>query len=289
MVSFDDSQWELVDAPHDMLIKQAFSESNEASQAFLPRNQGWYRKHFVLPADWKGSAVWVYFEGVFHVTTAWLNGVPLSGSPHDAGYTSFALRLDDVPGARFGLENVLALHVDATFGDGWWYEGGGLFRHQYLIKTPLAASLGPLGDSVRVTPQLASHPTAETVNDAALSVSVTIANYDPTTAAPTRDDVGVSLQLSDAEGRVVATAQDSVVPPTRTSPTAWTTKLDLSGVDVHAWSIQRPYLYSLETKLKVGDNETDTTSIHSIGFRSINFTATNGLVRHSSLISPYLP
>jgi hypothetical protein len=39
---------------------------------------------------------------------------------HKAGYTSFALRLDNVPGVQWGGENVLAVYVDATTGTGWW-------------------------------------------------------------------------------------------------------------------------------------------------------------------------
>ena len=50
-------------------------------------------KHFALPADWKGSSVWVYIEGSFHITNAYFNGMHLG--EHTAGYTSFWLRLDD--------------------------------------------------------------------------------------------------------------------------------------------------------------------------------------------------
>jgi hypothetical protein len=35
---------------------------------------GFYRKHFALPAEWKGNAVWIRFEGVFRATKIWLNG-----------------------------------------------------------------------------------------------------------------------------------------------------------------------------------------------------------------------
>lgn len=71
---YDDSAWQLVDAPHDALLHGEYSESNDPKMGFLPRGVAWYRKHFTLPADWQGSAVYVYFEGVYHVTTAWLNG-----------------------------------------------------------------------------------------------------------------------------------------------------------------------------------------------------------------------
>ena len=71
---FDDSGWLVVDAPHDMLINQQYDPANSKGMGYLPRGSGWYRKHFALPAEWKGKAVWLYIEGAFHTTTAYLNG-----------------------------------------------------------------------------------------------------------------------------------------------------------------------------------------------------------------------
>jgi hypothetical protein len=76
--AFNDSAWELVDAPHDMLIVQPYDRSNSQSMAFLARNVGWYRKHFFLPQEWANSSVWLYIEGSFHVTTIWVNGVEVT-------------------------------------------------------------------------------------------------------------------------------------------------------------------------------------------------------------------
>ena len=38
------------------------------------------------------------------------------------GYTSFAVRLDNVSGVVWGGPNVLAVYVDATVFTGWFYE-----------------------------------------------------------------------------------------------------------------------------------------------------------------------
>ena len=100
-------------------------------RAYLPRNTGWYRKHFKLPSSWSGKSVWLYIEGSFHATTAFLNGADIGF--HEAGYTSFWLRLDNTTVHYGDTENVLALYVDASFGTGWWYEGedvglAGVFR-----------------------------------------------------------------------------------------------------------------------------------------------------------------
>lgn len=115
---YDDASWAVVDAPHDGLITTPYNKAASNSQGSIPKSRMWYRKHFALPADWEGSHVEVYFDGVFAVTEAFLNGVAVmnhSGS----GYTSFAVRLDNVTGVAWGGENVLALFVDATITTGW--------------------------------------------------------------------------------------------------------------------------------------------------------------------------
>ena len=177
---FDDSKWAVVDAPHDMLIVQKYDPSAEEKQAFLPRGEGWYRKHFKLPSDWQGSSVFLYIEGSFHRTTAWLNGRQL-GPTHKQGYTSWALRLDDVPGVRFGDEtNVLALHVDATSGTGWWYEGAAGPHAALLCSTDSrsmpAANAEGLGR--REGSQRRVSPTALEIRPQQLGCSVPMTGYE---------------------------------------------------------------------------------------------------------------
>ena len=123
---FDDARWEVVDAPHDFLIGLTYNQTGGGTEgAFLPRGVGWYRKHFTLPSEYRGRSVWLYFEGVWQQTLMWLNGVPVESGNHTNGYTSFAVRLDDQSKVNFGsAPNVLAVHVDALKGSGWWYEGG---------------------------------------------------------------------------------------------------------------------------------------------------------------------
>jgi beta-galactosidase len=37
--------------------------------------------------------------------------------------------------ARYGNdENTIAVRVDADAVEGWWYEGGGIYRHTWLVK-----------------------------------------------------------------------------------------------------------------------------------------------------------
>ena len=89
---------------------------------FLPRNvSGWYRKHFGVPAGWRGGVTSIRFEGVFLACDVFLNGRFLLR--HTAGYLGFDVRLDDA-GLDFGAgaPNVIAVRVDASFGSGHWCE-----------------------------------------------------------------------------------------------------------------------------------------------------------------------
>lgn len=134
---YDDSDWEIVDVPHDGLITGVYTENGPKKQAFLPKNSTWYRKHFSLPTDWKGMSIWVYFEGVFRASNIYFNGELLLY--HDSGYTSFSARLDNATSVFYGdmveNDNLLVVESSSIGGSGWWYEGGGIYRHVHLIST----------------------------------------------------------------------------------------------------------------------------------------------------------
>jgi beta-galactosidase len=52
---------------------------------------------------------------------------------HSGGYDPFSFDVTDF--ANPGGRNVLLVRVDATESDGWFYEGAGIYRHVWLVKT----------------------------------------------------------------------------------------------------------------------------------------------------------
>ena len=52
---------------------------------------------------------------------------------HKGGYDPFSF--DVTTFANPGGLNVLLVRVDATSSDGWFYEGAGIYRHVWLVKT----------------------------------------------------------------------------------------------------------------------------------------------------------
>ena len=88
------------------------------------------------------------FDGVYRNATVFVNGhwvgENLSGYvPFEIDVTDFldyASREARGPDGKMRPEsgpvkNVLALRVDATLSDGWFYEGAGVYRHVWLRKT----------------------------------------------------------------------------------------------------------------------------------------------------------
>jgi beta-galactosidase len=60
----------------------------------------------------------------------WFNGFFLG--EHLSGYSEFCYDITDY--VRYGGKNVLAVRVDATQAEGWFYEGAGIYRHVWLLE-----------------------------------------------------------------------------------------------------------------------------------------------------------
>ena len=49
------------------------------------------------------------------------------------GYTPFEVDITD--NVFFDKENIVAVYANADSHEGWWYQGGGIYRNVWLIKT----------------------------------------------------------------------------------------------------------------------------------------------------------
>src|SRR5262249_10576390 len=72
--SFDDSDWRTVDLPHDWSIEGTFDPANHVNCGFLPRDVGWYRRHFVLDESDRGKYLAIRFDGIATHCTVYVNG-----------------------------------------------------------------------------------------------------------------------------------------------------------------------------------------------------------------------
>lgn len=138
VAEYKPADWQNITLPHDWLVETApVNDPNIGSQpgcnGFHPTGTGFYRKEFDIPESDLGAKISIEFDGIFRNSTVWLNGQLLGH--HSSGYTPSNYDLTD--NLRYGKEgkNVLLVKVDATDYEGWWYEGCGIYRHTWLIKT----------------------------------------------------------------------------------------------------------------------------------------------------------
>jgi len=157
---FDDRSWQTVELPHDWVVDQPINEANPRYNGFYPRGIGWYRRHLELDSSWLGRQVYLEFEGVYRDSTLWVNGRKVGS--HCSGYTGVVYDLTSC--LHFdGQPNLLALRVDGRDGEGWWYEGDGIYRHVRLIATDKihVANWGTFLTTPRVSTTGTARPCAE--------------------------------------------------------------------------------------------------------------------------------
>lgn len=259
--AFDDRGWRIVHLPHDYVVEGAFTPKGDTSHGSLLAASAWYRKTFTLPASDKGKALWIDFDGAYRDSTVYLNGVKLG--THPCGYTPF--RFDIARAARYGASNVLAVQVNPQKFEGWWYEGGGLYRHVWLnVAAPV--HVAPWGTFV--TAKLPEPVPGQPVPPATVTVKTTVAYPDEFYG---NGAFTVVSRLFDPSGRPAGTA-------TAPAHVLYADRKPVQRILVAhpaLWSLETPQLYRLHTEIRQAGRVVDTQDT-PFGIRTIRFDAQNG-------------
>lgn len=259
---FDDSKWRVLTLPHDWAVELPFVRDKALeSHGYKPLGRrypetsiGWYRRVFDIPKEDEGRRIAVDFDGAFRSALVFLNGSFLGRN--DNGYAPF--RFDLTNFLNYGGKNVLVVRLDASFGDGWFYEGAGIYRHVWLTKTD-TLHLGHWDSYLR--PDVNG-------NVATLSLESVVQNESR------RDEsCRVRWQIFDAAGKVVLTADTA---PRSIAPDGSATFTASATVENPAlWSPDAPNLYSAVATVESGGKPRDAERI-SFGMRTATFDADKG-------------
>ena len=264
--SFTDAYWRAVTLPHDWAVELPFDWAADGSHGFkalgakYPTNSiGWYRRTFELPAADQCKRIWLTFDGVFRDATLWVNGWCVRH--HEGGYYPFREDITDV--VHFGAKNTIAVRVDATKVEGWFYEGAGIYRHVWLDKTGPVA-IAP--DGIFVFSKFKNNVPAD---QAEIHVETSLLNTltNPATAL-------VSCSIISPEGKTVKRMSGSAHLP-RQSRASTTLAAKLSAPRL--WSPESPSLYKLVTTVSVGGSTVDQQETE-FGIRTVSFEPTNGFL-----------
>jgi beta-galactosidase len=269
---FDDKSWQQVRVPHDWAVGLPFakpvapapkeSEDAVAAHGFKaigrdhPENSiGWYRTAIAIdPAD-RGRSLWLEFDGVFRDCIVFVNGYIVASN--DSGYAPFAVPIGDFLDYDGG-PNVVTVRVDASLGEGWFYEGAGIYRHVDLVRTEIV-HVAQHGTFVRADVDAAG---------ATVSASIDVRNQgeQPVQAV-------LRQKMLDPAGRDAGT----FTPATLTIPAGGEASAEVS-LAVRApqlWSIETPLLYRLHTEVLVDDVVVDRYDT-PFGIRAIRFDPARG-------------
>jgi len=261
-VKFDDSKWRGLNLPHDWAVELPFVRDEQLnSHGFKPLGRrypetsvGWYRREFDIPATDLGRKITVEFDGAFRSVLIFVNGCFIGRN--DNGYAPFQFDLTDF--LNYGAKNCIVARVDASFGDGWFYEGAGIYRHVWLTKTD-ALHLGRWDSTVR---------TAVNGSSAVLTLSTVVANE-----GNQAESAKVSWQILDAAGKTVATAEAGAQTIAIDGTASFNASAKLANPTL--WSVDAPTLYSAIVTVDAGGKARDAERV-SFGVRTVEFTADKG-------------
>ena len=259
---FDDSKWRALNLPHDWAVELPFVHDEKLQgHGYKPlgRNYpetsvGWYRRGFDIPQGDLGRRIMLEIDGALRDTLVFVNGYFVGRN--DNGYAPFAFDISDY--LNYGGRNYLVVRVDASFGDGWFYEGAGLYRHVWLNKTD-RLHLGDWESTVR-----------SEVGDGSATLNLgTMVRNENREAGSCR----VRWQILDPSGTTVAQAE------TAPQNLAANGTADFSAVATlpapQLWSPETPVLYTALVTLESNGETRDSEHV-TFGVRSIRFDADKG-------------
>ena len=258
-------EWKAVTLPHDWVVDLPFAAEASHSHGYKTvgykypgTSVGWYRKTFTIPAEDEGLHIAIRFDGIFRNADIWVNGFWLGKEP--SGYATQVYDISEY--LDYGGENLIAVRVDATLEEGWFYEGAGIYRHVWLEKTA-PVHVAPFGTFVHCS-----------VSGPGESASVTI-ETDVRNASASEASYYLRNTLIDRDGRQIAAAQTD--PACVQAKALSHTEAGFDIANPILWSTENPYLYSVRTEVLQNGTVVDEY-ITSIGIREAVFDADNGFI-----------
>ena len=264
--NFNDSTWQEVKVPHDWVTILPYADVASHSHGYktvgykYPETSvGWYRKTINIPACDLGKHIALQFDGIFRNARVWFNGFYMGTEP--SGYATQVYDVTEY--VNYGGDNLICVRADATLEEGWFYEGAGIYRDAWLMKSA-AVGVAPFGTFVYADLK-------QPYDKVTIYVETEVNNHSLTT-----QQCEVSHRLLDADGREVAKSESSTIM-LRAKQTLNSQLLTLNLNTPHLWSPDDPYLYKVETTVKVDGRVTDVYET-TTGIRDVEFDADRGFL-----------
>jgi beta-galactosidase len=268
-----DGSWTGVRLPHDWRIghlpdpdADAPAQYPLAMQGFMPTGVAYYRKVFQRAPAGADEHVWLTFDGVQGQSDFWINGYWLGG--HSSGYSPVSFDITELLRDVEDGPNVVLVRSDSGEAEGWWYEGGGIYRHVWLET---AHDVHVDRDGIYVTTPVAVDSVA------VVRGQVRVANR-----AAIDHDVSIAVELRDPGDALAAGARSTIAVPSTGIADAG---FELTVETPCLWNIGRGSLYTARVTLRIDAEDVDVAE-QQFGIRALEVAkdavVING-VRHQVL------
>ncbi len=254
---FNDSSWRTLNLPHDWAVELPFAfidNFDVESHGYKPvgglfpaTSIGWYRKQFNVNKADSGKRFQLQFDGIFRDAQVWINGFYLGNNK--SGYVGVNYDVTDF--LNYDRNNMIAVRVDATQYEGWFYEGAGIYRHVWLNSYP---NTHIATDGVFAYASING-------NKAILNVESNIVNE--FTAG---ENYSINTYLTDRSGAKIGIAKETAFAINTNEEK--TIKQLINVVNPTLWSLDNPYLYRVAVELKQNGIVIDSKKLR-FGFRTI--------------------
>ncbi len=268
-VSYDDSRWSVVCAPHTARLEPADASGGRNYQGIV-----WYRKHFTVPADMKGKDVTVHFEAIMGKQDIFVNGKKVKS--HLGGYLPITINLSEL-GVKAGDKCLIAVKADnsddKTYPPGkkqaaldFCYHGG-MYRDVWLIgKSPVAIT-----DAIEANKVAGGgvflHYDNISEQSADVFVNVEVGNTSGRTAQPM-----VIAVVKDRDGKQLYSVTKKIKVKAGKTTTAY---LAMKMKQPKLWSPESPYLYNVEITVAENGTTVDGGMVR-MGIRKAEFRGKDG-------------
>ena len=269
---FDDSQWRIINVPHDFQIEQpwvapsadekadnddpaANIKSRLSSRGFKEMGTAWYRYHLTPNDSLKNRRILLDFGGIMYVGDVFLNGEYIGGTNY--GYVGF--EIDITNKLKFNQDNVIAVKADTRDPfSSRWYTGGGLFRQVRLISTAKEAFLqrNPL--------RIVTH------DNRFSTIYAEVAMMGKEKILP------IDVVIKDPKGNCVYSGKTEIK---RNTPTRFVEQkiAEVEIANAELWDCEHPNLYTVEVVLHNAKGDVLDSYSEHFGFRTIEITPEHGL------------
>ncbi|MFY0607570.1 MAG: DUF4982 domain-containing protein [Cyclobacteriaceae bacterium] len=270
---FDDSNWETVTVPHTLALTSLTLDGlkDDKTQLIFHRLVGWYRR--AIEVTDVSKKIYLEFEGVHQVTDVWVNGVHV-GQHAVGGYTPFHFDISDYVQTGNNQVTVLADNrrnevIPPDPGPFDYVKFSGLYRDVYLVETnPIHVTFNweSINSGVYITT-----PTIDPVNkNATINIKTSVRNDGKSEA-----EVTLYTCVIDSAGMVVARMENGMT--IGSGMEFQFNQITSLEDDVQFWDTSNPYLYRVNSVVKVDGKEVDFVE-NRIGLREFGLDPEKGFM-----------